>query len=88
MTRHVLRNSMIPIITLFGLDFAAVIGGGAILTETVFNLHGVGQYAAQSVQALDIPPVLVITMFGAFMVVLIGAVVDVVYAMLDPRIRL
>jgi peptide/nickel transport system permease protein len=88
MTRHVLRNSMIPIITLFGLDFAAVIGGGAILTETVFNLHGVGQYAAQSVQALDIPPVLVITMFGAFTVVLIGAVVDVVYAMLDPRIRL
>jgi peptide/nickel transport system permease protein len=88
MVRHVLRNSMIPIITLFGLDFAAVIGGGAILTETVFNLHGVGQYAAQSVQALDIPPVLVITMFGAFTVVLIGAVIDVVYAMLDPRIRL
>src|ERR1700749_1861758 len=45
MTRHVLRNSMIPIITLFGLDFAAVIGGGAILTETVFHLHGGGQYA-------------------------------------------
>ena len=88
MTRHVLRTSMIPIITLFGLDFAAVIGGGAILTETVFNLHGVGQYAAQSVEALDIPPVLVITMFGAFAVVLIGAVVDVIYAMLDPRIRL
>ena len=88
MTRHVLRNSMIPIITLFGLDFAAVIGGGAILTETVFNLHGIGQYAAQSVQALDIPPVLVITMFGAFAVVLIGAIVDVLYAMLDPRIRL
>jgi peptide/nickel transport system permease protein len=88
MTRHVLRNSMIPIITLFGLDFAAVIGGGAILTETVFNLHGIGQYAAQSVQALDIPPVLVITMFGAFTVVLIGAIIDVVYAFLDPRIRL
>jgi peptide/nickel transport system permease protein len=88
MVRHVLRNSMIPIITLFGLDFAAVIGGGAILTETVFNLHGVGQYAAQSVEALDIPPVLVITIFGAFTVVLIGAVIDVVYAVLDPRIRL
>ena len=88
MVRHVLRNSMIPIITLFGLDFAAVIGGGAILTETVFNLHGVGQYAAQPVQALDIPPVLVITLFGAFMVVFIGAIIDVVYAVLDPRIRL
>jgi peptide/nickel transport system permease protein len=88
MIRHVLRNSLIPIVSLFGLDFAAVIGGGAILTETVFNLHGVGQYAAQSVQALDIPPVLVITLFGAFAVVLISALVDVLYAVLDPRIRL
>jgi len=88
MLRHVLRNSLIPIISLFGLDFAAVIGGGAILTESVFNLHGIGQYAAESVQALDIPPVLVITMFGAFFVVLFGALVDVIYAALDPRIRL
>ena len=88
MTRHVLRNSLIPIVTLFGLDFAAVIGGGAILTETVFSLHGIGQYAAQSVQALDIPPVLVITLFGAFTVVIIGAIVDILYAVLDPRIRL
>ena len=88
MTRHVLRTSMIPIITLFGLDFAAVIGGGAILTESVFNLHGIGQYAAQSVQALDIPPVLVITLFGAFTVVIIGGIVDILYAVLDPRIRL
>ena len=47
--RHVLRNSLIPIVSLWGLDFAQVIGGGAILTETVFNLHGVGQYAAQSI---------------------------------------
>jgi peptide/nickel transport system permease protein len=88
MLRHVLRNSLIPIVTLFGLDFAAVIGGGAILTETVFSLHGIGQYAAQSVQALDIPPVLVITLFGAFAVVIIGAIVDILYAVLDPRIRL
>ena len=57
--RHVLRNSLIPIISLWGLDFAAVIGGGAILTETVFNLQGVGQYAADVGQALDVPPVLV-----------------------------
>jgi peptide/nickel transport system permease protein len=88
MIRHVLRNSLIPIVSLWGLDFASVIGGGAILTETVFNLHGVGQYAEQSVTALDIPPVLVITMFGAFAVVLLSAVIDVVYAALDPRIRL
>ena len=86
--RHVLRNSLIPIVTLWGLDFAAVIGGGAILTEKVFDLQGVGQYAAESVGQLDIPPVLAIVMFGAFFVVLLNTVVDIVYAALDPRIRL
>ena len=85
---HVLRNSLIPVVSLFGLDFAAVIGGGAILTETVFNLQGVGQYAANSIEQLDVPPVLVITMFGAFFVVVLSAVVDIIYAVLDPRIRL
>jgi peptide/nickel transport system permease protein len=88
MIRHVLRNSLIPIVSLWGLDFAAVIGGGAILTETVFNLHGVGQDAAIGIQNLDIPTVLTITLFGAFAVVLLSAVVDVIYAALDPRIRL
>jgi peptide/nickel transport system permease protein len=86
--RHVLRNSMIPIITLWGLDFGAVIGGGAILTEKVFDLQGVGQYAAESIGQLDVPPVLAITIFGAFFIVLLNAVVDIVYAALDPRIRL
>ena len=88
MLRHVLRNSLIPVIALFGLDFAAVIGGGAILTESVFGLHGVGQYAADSIGRLDVPPILVITMLTAFTVVVLGAVVDIIYALLDPRIRL
>lgn len=88
MLRHVLRNSLIPIITLWGLDFGAVLGGGAILTETVFNLQGVGQFAAESIGQLDVPPVLAITMFGAFFIVLLNTVVDIVYAALDPRIRL
>jgi peptide/nickel transport system permease protein len=88
MVRHVLRNSLIPVISLFGLDFAAVIGGGAILTESVFGLHGVGQYAAESIGRLDVPPILVITMLTAFAVVVLGALVDVIYALLDPRIRL
>jgi peptide/nickel transport system permease protein len=88
LVRHVLRNSLIPIIALWGLDFAQVIGGGAILTESVFNLHGVGQFAADSIARLDVPPVLVVTMFTAFAVVLLSAVVDIIYAFLDPRIRL
>lgn len=88
LVRHVLRNSMIPIISLWSLDFAAVIGGGAILTESVFNLQGVGQYAADSIQQLDVPPVLVVVMLGAFVVVLLSALADVIFAFLDPRIRL
>jgi peptide/nickel transport system permease protein len=86
--RHVLRNSMIPIVTLWGLDFGAVVGGGAILTETVFNLQGVGQYSADAIGQLDLPPLIAVTMFGAFMIVLFNAIVDVLYAKLDPRIRL
>ncbi|HEX5712383.1 MAG TPA: ABC transporter permease [Solirubrobacterales bacterium] len=88
LVKHVLRNSLIPIITLWGLDFGAVIGGGAILTESVFELQGVGQYAAESVGQLDLPPIMAVTMFGAFFIVVLNAVVDIAYAALDPRIRL
>jgi peptide/nickel transport system permease protein len=85
--KHVLRNSLIPIVTLFGLDFAGVLGGGAILTETVFDLHGVGQYAQQSIANFDLPPIIGVTLFGAFFIVAFSAIVDFLYAFLDPRIR-
>jgi peptide/nickel transport system permease protein len=88
LVRHILRNSLIPIISLWGLDLAQVIGGGAILTESVYNLHGVGQLAADSIRRLDIVPILVIVMLTAFFVVILGALIDVLYALLDPRIRL
>ena len=87
MVKHVLRNSLIPIVTLFGLDFAAVIGGAAILTETVFDLKGVGWYAAQAVQTLDLPPIIGVTIYATFFIVLFSVLVDVAYAYLDPRIR-
>jgi peptide/nickel transport system permease protein len=86
--KHVLRNSLIPIVTLWGLDFGLVVGGGAILTETVFDIQGVGQFAADSIGQLDVPPVLAVTMFGAFFIVLLNTVVDILYAALDPRVRL
>jgi peptide/nickel transport system permease protein len=86
--RHVLRNSMIPVITLFGLDFGQVIGGGAILTETVYNLDGVGLYAGEAIRSLDLPPLMAVVMFGAFFIVLFNTIVDILYAVLDPRIRL
>jgi peptide/nickel transport system permease protein len=86
--RHVLRNSLIPIITLFGLDFAQVIGGGAILTESIYNLHGIGQLAADAIGRLDITVIMVIVLLTAFFVVALAAVVDILYAFLDPRIRI
>jgi peptide/nickel transport system permease protein len=87
LVKHVLRNSLIPIVTLFGLDFAAVVGGSAILTETVFDLKGVGQYAADSVQSLDLPPIMGVTIYATFFIVFFSVLVDLLYAWLDPRIR-
>jgi peptide/nickel transport system permease protein len=88
LTRHILRNSLLPIISLWGLDIAQVIGGGAILTESVYNLHGVGQLARDSIQRLDIITLMAIVMLTAGAVVVFGAIVDIVYAYLDPRIQL
>jgi peptide/nickel transport system permease protein len=85
--RHVLRTSLIPVVTLFGLDFASVLGGGAILTESVFDLHGVGQYAKDSINNFDLPPIMGVTMYGAFFIVFFSVIVDLFYAYLDPRIR-
>jgi peptide/nickel transport system permease protein len=87
MTRHVLRNSLIPIITLFGLDVGALLGG-AIVVEAIFSLNGIGQYAYESLINTDLPPIMAVVLFGAFFVVLFNALVDIAYAWLDPRIRL
>jgi peptide/nickel transport system permease protein len=86
--RHALPNALIPIVTLWGLDFGAVLGGGAVLTESVFDLQGIGQYFADSVARLDVPPVLAVTMLGTFFIVTVNTLVDIAYAALDPRIRL
>jgi peptide/nickel transport system permease protein len=88
MTRHVLRNSLIPVITLFGLDFGATIAGTAIITEVIFSIDGIGNYAAESVQKFELPPIMGVALYGAFFVVLMNTLVDVVYAYLDPRVRL
>jgi len=87
MSRHVLRNSLAPIITLFGLDFGALLGG-AILVEGIFNINGIGLYAFESLKNVDLPPIMAIVLFGAFFVVLFNTLVDIAYAWLDPRVRL
>jgi len=85
--RHILRNSMISYVSLFGLDFGALVGGGAVLTEVVFGLPGVGRLTYDSLQSLDLPVIMATVVYGAFFIVLVNALVDVFYAWLDPRVR-
>ena len=85
--RHSLRTSMITFVSLFGLDFAALVAGGALLTEVVFGIHGVGYLTWQALTTLDLPTIMATTIYGAFFIVLVNAVVDIGYAWLDPRIR-
>jgi peptide/nickel transport system permease protein len=87
MTRHVLRNSLVPIVTLFGLDVGALLGG-AIVIEGIFSLGGIGEYAYLSLKNQDLPPIMAIVLFGAFFIVLFNALVDIAYAYLDPRVKL
>jgi peptide/nickel transport system permease protein len=88
LVKHVLRASLIPIVTLFGLDFAAVLGGGAIITEAVYQLHGVGFLAFQAIGTQDLPTLMGVTLYGAAFIVFFSMLVDIAYAYLDPRIRL
>jgi peptide/nickel transport system permease protein len=85
--RHTLRNSMITFVSLFGLDFGALVGGGTILTEVVFAIHGVGFLTYQSLTNLDLPTIMTTVIYGAFFIVLANTLVDIAYAGLDPRIR-
>jgi len=86
--RHTLRTSMITFVSLFGLDFGALVAGGVLLTEVVFGIHGVGFLTYQSLTNLDLPVIMATVVYGAFFIVLANALVDIAYAWLDPRIRL
>jgi peptide/nickel transport system permease protein len=85
--KHMLRNSMITFVSLFGLDFGFLVGGGALLTEVVFGLPGVGRLTYQSLLNLDLPVIMATVIYGAFFITTMSALVDIVYARLDPRIR-
>jgi peptide/nickel transport system permease protein len=86
--RHVLRSAMLPVVSLLGLDFAALIGGAAIVTEYIFNLNGIGQMAADAVRNNDLPPIMALSLFAAFFVVVFNTMVDIAYTKLDPRVAL
>ena len=84
--KHGLRASLTPVVTLIGLDLGALLGG-AVITETVFNLQGIGQWAVASVFQGDLPVVLAVTVVVAIAVTMMNLIVDIVYAYLDPRVR-
>lgn len=84
--KHTLRASLTPVVTLFGVDFGTLLGG-AIITETVFNLPGLGTYVVRAVGNGDLPVILAVVVFAGLGVAIMSLVVDVLYAFLDPRVR-
>ena len=84
--RHALKNALVPIVTVLGLQFGGLLGGTPI-TETVFALPGMGSYAIQSIQNLDFPVIVAITFIYALIYVTANLVVDILYAVIDPRVR-
>jgi peptide/nickel transport system permease protein len=84
--KHGLRSALTPVVTMFGMDVGVLLGG-AIITETVFNLPGLGKYAIQGIVGNDIPAVMGVTVVATFFIIVANLVVDVMYAVLDPRVR-
>jgi peptide/nickel transport system permease protein len=84
--KHGLRASLTPVVTMFGIDFATLLGG-AVITETVFNLPGLGAWVVSSARTADLPAILGVTVMASFFVALLSLIVDIVYAYLDPRVR-
>ena len=84
--RHGVRAAITPIVTLLGLDIGLLLGG-AILTETVFNIQGIGRYAYEAIVRFDLPVIQGTVLFGAFFIVIMSLIVDILYAFIDPRVR-
>ena len=85
--KHGLRAALTPIITIFGLDLGLLLGG-AILTETTFSLPGLGQFTILAIQNQDLPEIMGVVMIASFFIVIANLVVDILYAFVDPRVRL
>ena len=85
--RHGLRSSLVAFVTMFGLDFGALVGGGSLLTEVVFGRQGVGKLTYDAMQNLDLPTIMATVIYASFFIVIASFLVDVLYAVLDPRVR-
>ena len=84
--RHAMRSAITPIVTVLGLDIGILLGG-AILTETVFNIPGIGRLAYEGIINSDLPIIQGTVLFGALFIVVANLIVDIGYAFLDPRVR-
>ena len=84
--KHGLRSALTPIVTIFGLDLGGLLGG-AVITEQIFSITGLGKFAIDSVLSNDLPAIMGVVLFAALFVVLANVVVDVLYAFIDPRVR-
>jgi peptide/nickel transport system permease protein len=87
MRAHVLRNALLPLITIIGLDIGILLGG-AIFTEAVFGLPGLGTTAVNAIQQFDLPVLQGVVIFAAIAIIIFTLIVDLLYAWVDPRIRL
>jgi peptide/nickel transport system permease protein len=87
-TKHGLRAAITPIVTIFGMDFGSLVGGSAVITESVFGINGIGKLAVDSVTDSDLPVIMATTLFAATAIVIANVVVDLVYGLIDPRVRL
>lgn len=86
-TRHALRAAIVPIITIFGLDFAGLLAG-TVFTEAIFGIDGIGRWALEAIGQKDFPVISTTVLVGATLVVVANLVVDIIYSFLDPRVRL
>jgi peptide/nickel transport system permease protein len=84
--RHIMRNAMIPVITIIAIQLPAVVGG-AVITEQIFRIPGIGRALIDGIQSKDVPVVMAITFGVSILVVLFNVLADVLYALLDPRIK-
>ena len=84
--KHGLRAALTPVITIFGMDLGALLGG-AVITEHTFSLNGLGQFTILAIDNQDLPEILGVTMLAAFFIVIANLVVDILYAVVDPRVR-
>lgn len=85
--KHALRSAITPIVTLLGLDIGVLLAGNAILTESVFNIPGIGHEIVIAIKRSDLVVIQGIVLFGAFFIVTFNLIVDILYAYLDPRVR-